>query len=45
MLMHGGMAMMEMSMPLEKGDVVAFSVEPMTGSLSPTLPYAMELAI
>jgi anti-sigma-K factor RskA len=45
MLMHGGMAMMDMPMPLEKGDVVAFSVEPMSGSVAPTSPYMMEIAI
>ena len=45
MVMHGGMTMMDMTMPLEKGDVVAFTVEPMTGSAAPTSPYIMQLAI
>jgi anti-sigma-K factor RskA len=45
MVMHGGMTMMDMPMPLQKGDVVAFSVEPMSGSASPTSPYMMEIAI
>lgn len=45
MVVHGGMTMMDMPMPLEKGDVVAFSVEPMAGSEKPTSPYMMQLAI
>jgi len=45
MVMHGGVTMMDISMPLEKGDVVACSVEPMNGSAAPTSPYAMEIAI
>jgi anti-sigma-K factor RskA len=45
MVVHGGMAMMDMPMPLEKGDVVAFTVEPMSGSATPTSPYMMEIAI
>jgi anti-sigma-K factor RskA len=45
MVMHGGMTMMDMAMPLQKGDIVAFSVEPMTGSKAPTSPYMMEMAI
>jgi anti-sigma-K factor RskA len=45
MLMHGGMAMLDMPMPVQKGDVVAFSVEPMSGSAAPTSPYMMEIAI
>jgi len=45
MVMHGGMTMMDMPMPLVKGDVVAFSVEPMSGSAAPTSPYMLEIAI
>jgi anti-sigma-K factor RskA len=45
MVMHGGMTMIDMPMPLEKGDVVAFSVEPMGGSVTPTSPYMMQMAI
>jgi len=45
MVMHGGMTMMDMAMPVQKGDIVAFSVEPMTGSVAPTSPYTMEMAI
>ena len=45
MVMHGGMTMMDMSMPVQKGDIVAFSVEPMAGSKAPTTPYMMEMAI
>jgi anti-sigma-K factor RskA len=42
MLPAGATTMMHMSMPVEKGDVVAFSIEPMGGSLTPTMPFAME---
>lgn len=45
MVMHGGMTMMDMPMPVQKGDMVAFSVEPMSGSATPTSPYMMEIAI
>ncbi|MBV8082605.1 MAG: anti-sigma factor [Candidatus Eremiobacteraeota bacterium] len=45
MLTHGGMAMLDMPMPLRKGDVVAFSVEPPAGSPAPTSPYAMEIVL
>jgi len=45
MVMHGGVTMMDISMPVQKGDVVAFSVEPMSGSAAPTSPYAMEIAL
>jgi hypothetical protein len=37
-----GVAMLEMPMPLESGDVVAFSMEPPEGSAHPTGPFMME---
>jgi anti-sigma-K factor RskA len=37
-----GVAMIEMPMPLESGDVVAFSMEPPGGSAHPTGPFMME---
>jgi anti-sigma-K factor RskA len=37
-----GVAMIEMPMPLEAGDVVAFSMEPANGSAHPTGPFMME---
>jgi len=37
-----GVAMIEMPMPLETGDVVAFSMEPPGGSEHPTGPFMME---
>ena len=43
--MHGGMTMMDMPMPVQKGDMIAFSVEPMSGSEAPTSPYMMKIAI
>jgi hypothetical protein len=45
MVMHGGMTMLDMPMPLQKGDMVAFSLEPVSGSAAPTSPYMMEIAI
>jgi anti-sigma-K factor RskA len=45
MVMHGGMTMMDMPMPLQKGDMVAFSVEPMSGSAAPTSPYVMAIVL
>lgn len=45
MVMHGGMSMLDLSMPVARGDVVAFSVEPMQGSTRPTSPYVMQVAI
>ncbi len=42
MVMHGGMSMVDMEMPVQRGDVVAFSVEPMQGSVEPTSPLLME---
>ncbi len=45
-VMHGGMTMMDMKMPLLKGDVVAFSMEPMPGnSPAPTSPYLVRMPI
>ena len=38
----GTTSMMHMPMPVERGDVVAFSVEPMGGSAKPTMPFAMQ---
>jgi hypothetical protein len=37
-----GVAMIAMPMPLESGDVVAFSMEPPQGSARPTGPFMME---
>lgn len=37
----GTSSMMAMPMPLRAGDVVAFTVEPLGGSASPTMPYVM----
>ena len=37
-----GVAMIEMPMPLETGDIVAFSMEPPSGSAHPTGPFMME---
>jgi anti-sigma-K factor RskA len=45
MVMHGGMTMVDMPMPLQKGDMVAFSVEPMSGSAAPTSPYVMAILL
>ena len=45
MVPAGTTSMMHMPMPLEKGDVVAFSVEPMGGSTTPTIPFAMQQAL
>ena len=45
MVMHGGMTMMDIPMPLQKGDVVAFSVEPTSGSATPSSPYTMEIVL
>jgi len=36
-----GVAMLEMPMPLEAGDIVAFSMEPPQGSAHPTSPFMM----
>jgi hypothetical protein len=41
-VLPAGVAMLEMPMPLEAGDVVAFSVEPPQGSARPTGPFLME---
>jgi anti-sigma-K factor RskA len=38
----GKSSMMSIPMPLETGDVVAFTVEPVGGSRIPTMPYVME---
>jgi anti-sigma factor RsiW len=37
-----GVAMVEMPMPVEAGDVVAFSMEPPAGSDRPTSPFVMQ---
>jgi anti-sigma-K factor RskA len=42
MLMHGGMSMVDMDMPVQRGDEIAFSIEPMHGSAAPTTPLLME---
>jgi len=41
MVTAGKRSMMHVPMPVQKGDVVAFSVEPMGGSATPTMPFAM----
>ena len=41
-VLPGGVAMLAMPMPLESGDVVAFSMEPPQGSAKPTGPFMME---
>jgi hypothetical protein len=41
----GTISMMHMPMPVQKGDVIAFSVEPMGGSPTPTMPFAMRQAL
>jgi anti-sigma-K factor RskA len=38
----GKTSMTDMPMPLQSGDIVAFTVEPMGGSQTPTMPYVME---
>jgi len=45
MLMHGGMTMLDMEMPVQRGDVVAISVEPMYGSVAPTSPPMMQMVL
>lgn len=37
----GKTSMMHLPMPVQTGDVVAFSLEPMHGSAQPTMPFAM----
>ncbi len=37
-----GVAMLDMPMPLEQGDVVAFTMEPPGGSATPTMPWVMQ---
>ena len=37
----GKTSMMHLPMPVQSGDVVAFSIEPMGGSATPTMPFAM----
>jgi anti-sigma-K factor RskA len=41
----GGMTIMDLPMPLAKGDLVAFSMEHGAGSTSPSTPYLMQTAI
>lgn len=41
----GKTSMMHMPMPVRKGDVVAFTVEPLGGSATPTLPIAMSQSL
>jgi anti-sigma-K factor RskA len=38
----GVKSMMHLPMSVQRGDVVAFSIEPMGGSASPTTPFAMQ---
>jgi anti-sigma-K factor RskA len=42
MVPAGTTSMMHFPMPVQRGDVVAFSVEPMGGSATPTMPFAMQ---
>ena len=42
MVPGGTMTMVHMPMPVEAGDVVAFTVEPMGGSAKPTMPFIMQ---
>jgi anti-sigma-K factor RskA len=42
MMPAGTTSMMHLPMPVQKGDVIAFSVEPMSGNATPTMPFAME---
>lgn len=41
-VMPTGMAMVNMPMPVEPGDVVAFTMEPPGGSDKPTMPWVMQ---
>ncbi|HYK52305.1 MAG TPA: anti-sigma factor [Candidatus Eremiobacteraceae bacterium] len=41
----GKTSMMHMPMPVQKGDVVAFTVEPLGGSKTPTMPIAMSQSL
>jgi len=41
----GTTTMMHMPMPVRKGDVIAFSMEPMGGRPTPTMPFAMQQAL
>jgi anti-sigma-K factor RskA len=41
----GTISMMHMPMPVQKGDIIAFSVEPVGGSPTPTMPFAMRQAL
>ena len=45
MLMHGGMSSVDMDMPVQHGDMIAFSVEPMQGSAAPSGPLMMEMEL
>jgi len=45
MLMHGGMSSVDMEMPVQHGDMIAFSVEPMQGSAAPSGPLTMEMEL
>jgi len=37
-----GVAMLDMPMPVETGDIVAFTMEPPGGSATPTMPWVMQ---
>ena len=45
MVPAGKTSMMHMPMPVQTGDVVAFSLEPMGGSSTPTMPFAMSQSL
>lgn len=45
MVPAGTTSMMHMPMPVQKGDIIAFSVEPMGGSPTPTMPFVMRQAL
>ncbi len=45
MVAAGTKSMVHLPMPVQRGDVVAFTIEPMTGSPRPTMPFAMQATL
>jgi hypothetical protein len=45
MVTHGGLARVDMDIPVQHGDMIAFSVEPMQGSTAPSGPLMMEMEL
>ena len=45
MVPAGTISMMHLPMPVQKGDVIAFSVEHVGGAATPTMPFAMRQAL